>query len=185
MKKFIIGILIGMCLMLSASVYADDIKTEVKSLIGMQVEGTFPIQINNSQLQSNAIVVDNTSYLPVRTIAELFNSDVSFIDNQVILKAKDGAVNLDKLAEYKKDADTKQAKWEKDRLEGIKQQDELNKKLEEIQKGQEKIDAQSKANLEEVEVQKKKFNDQLESDKLIEAERQKQIDAAKATQPTN
>jgi hypothetical protein len=111
MKKFILGLLLGAGLMLTGSIFAADIP----SLIGQTVQGTFPVQVNGTQIQ-DAIVVNNASYLPARMIAELFNSDVSFIDNQVIVKAKDGAsVSQAKLDEYKKMQDDKTTQWQKDK----------------------------------------------------------------------
>jgi hypothetical protein len=154
MKKFLLGLLVGMGLMLTGAVYADDINTDVQSLIGQTVQGTFPVQVNGTQIQ-NAIVVNNTSYLPARMIAEIFNSDVSFIDNQVIVKAKDGAaVNANKLAQWQKDKDANQkvvddlrakAKAEEDALKqkqaegaaAAKQlEDDNNKRIQEAQQQQ-------------------------------------------------
>jgi len=74
MKKLIIGILIGFVLSFAASAYAD----ELKSLIGRTIEGEFPVTVDGKRLENKAIVIDGTSYLPVRAIADAVYQDVHF-----------------------------------------------------------------------------------------------------------
>jgi hypothetical protein len=167
MKKFIFGLLVGMALMVTGNVFAADIQ----SLIGKTIQGQFGVTVDGKSLDMPAIVVDGTSFLPVRSFGESVGYAVYF--------DTEGAIRLEKQAQlsagYKA---AEQAQWEKDRAASQKQSEDLKVKLTDIE-------AKIKAENEAVEAQKKKFNDQLESDKMIEAERQKKIDAAKATQPTN
>jgi flagellar biosynthesis GTPase FlhF len=157
MKKFILGLLLGAGLMLTGSIYAADIT----SLIGQAVTGTFPVQVNGTQIQ-DAIVVKDTSYLPARMIAELFNSEVSFIDNQVIVKAKDGAaVSADKLEEYKKIQDDKMAQWEKDRAASQKRDEEAKAQNDALTKKQQDASADEAAK-------------QIERNKIMEEDAKKQ-----------
>lgn len=74
MKRLVVGIVIGMMLSLSATVYAE----EIKSMVGRAIEGTFPVHVNGKTLETRAIVIDGTSYLPVREISEKLNMVVKF-----------------------------------------------------------------------------------------------------------
>lgn len=73
MRKYIIGILIGFCISFTVSAHA-----EVANMIGKVIEGAFPIQVNGNTLNSQAIVVEGTSYLPVRDFGDATGYDVKF-----------------------------------------------------------------------------------------------------------
>jgi hypothetical protein len=89
MKKIVLGMLIGIGLSLGFTAYADDIV----SLIGKKVDGSFPLLINNIRADKDVLVIDGTSYLPVRSAAALFGYDVSFnADLMVILTKKNDLV---------------------------------------------------------------------------------------------
>jgi hypothetical protein len=89
MKKIVLGMLLGIGLSLGATTYADDIV----SLIGKKVDGSFPLLINNVRADKDVLVIDGTSYLPVRSAAALFGYDVSFnADLMVILTKKSDLV---------------------------------------------------------------------------------------------
>jgi hypothetical protein len=89
MKKLIMGILIGIGLSLGITAYADDIV----SLIGKKVEGSFPLIINNSRADKDVLVIDGTSYIPVRSAAILFGYEVTFnADLMVVLNKKSDLV---------------------------------------------------------------------------------------------
>lgn len=74
MRKYIIGLLIGVTLSFSATTYADDIK----SLIGKTIQATFPIKINGQILDKPAIIIEGNSYVNVRSISNRLGLDVSF-----------------------------------------------------------------------------------------------------------
>jgi hypothetical protein len=85
MKKYLIGAIFGVLLSFSVSVYAE----EVKSLIGRAIEGQFPVKVDDKQLDNQAIVIDGTSYLPVRAIGDALNMEVGFnADLGITLKSK-------------------------------------------------------------------------------------------------
>jgi hypothetical protein len=85
MKKMMVGLIIGIGLTLGASAYAD----EIASLIGKKVDGSFPLIINDKRADKDVLVIDGTSYMPVRSAATLFGYDVSFnADLMVILTKK-------------------------------------------------------------------------------------------------
>ena len=89
MKKIFVGILIGISLSLGITAYADDIV----SLIGKKVDGSFPLIINNIRAEKDVLVIDGTSYLPVRSAATLFGYVVTFnADLMVVLNKKSEAV---------------------------------------------------------------------------------------------
>jgi hypothetical protein len=146
MKKYLVGAIIGVVLSISITAYAED----VKSLVGRAVEGSFPLLINGQKADKDVIVIDGTSYVPVRVAGELFGYDVGFIDSQVVLKAKEGVVNMDVLEKLKKEADEKKELYEKlekekeENIDKIKEEEaaaeaEKQRLLEEERKFQESL----------------------------------------------
>lgn len=85
MKKAAAGFIAGVLFATTATAYADTIE----SVVGMAVEGTLPLIINGKQADKDVIVVDGTSYLPVRAAGEMFGYSVDFINREVVLE-KDG-----------------------------------------------------------------------------------------------
>ncbi|MEC0231184.1 hypothetical protein [Paenibacillus alba] len=85
MKKIILGILIGVSITAAGSAYADDIK----NVIGLKVEGSFPVKVNGVKTTNDAVIIDGSSYLPVRAMGEALNMDVKFdADLGIELKEK-------------------------------------------------------------------------------------------------
>lgn len=84
MKKAAAGFLAGVLLTLSATAYADDIH----AAMGKVVDGTYPLIIDGKRSERDVIVVDDTSYLPVRAAGEMFGYDVDFVSDQVLLDKK-------------------------------------------------------------------------------------------------
>ena len=86
MRKYVIGALIGATLTFGTQAFA-----EVSTMIGKAIQGSFPIKLDGKQLKDQAIVIDGTSYLPVRAIGDALNLDVSFnSDLGIELKKKGG-----------------------------------------------------------------------------------------------
>ncbi|WP_010276361.1 hypothetical protein [Paenibacillus senegalensis] len=74
MKKMIVGGLIGAALTVGVSAHA-----EVTNLmIGKVVDGVFPVKLNGQTLHTEAIVIEGTSYLPVRAFSETLGMEVRF-----------------------------------------------------------------------------------------------------------
>lgn len=73
MKKYIIGAIIGIMLSTTYSVSA-----EVIDMIGKKVDGSFPFKINGKRATQDVIVIEGTSYVPVRAAADLFGYDIDF-----------------------------------------------------------------------------------------------------------
>lgn len=80
MKKFFIGLLCGLILATGATAYAD----EIKSVIGKSVEAEYPVSINGSTLETPAIIVNETGYLPVRAIANAIGYETIWDDKEGI-----------------------------------------------------------------------------------------------------
>jgi hypothetical protein len=80
MKKFVAGLVAGIILASFVPVFA-----ESTAIIGRVVQGTFPLIINGVRAPKDVIVIDGTSYLPVRVSGELFAYDVDFINREVVL----------------------------------------------------------------------------------------------------
>ncbi|MFC0216047.1 hypothetical protein ACFFK0_26970 [Paenibacillus chartarius] len=74
MRKYIIGGIVGFTLAFSLSAHAE----EAAALIGRTVQGAFPVKLNGQTLPNQAIVVDGTSYLPVRAIGEALGYNIMF-----------------------------------------------------------------------------------------------------------
>lgn len=78
MKKIFLGMIIGFIISFATSTYASFI-------IGKVVDGTFPLKINGKQAGKDVIVIEGTSYLPVRVAGELFGYRVDWVNNEVVL----------------------------------------------------------------------------------------------------
>ncbi|MCY9662344.1 hypothetical protein P5G65_11955 [Paenibacillus chondroitinus] len=76
MRKYIIGAIFGILLGTSISAHA-----EVASIVGKVIEGDFTVIINGRTLNNKAIVIEGTSYLPVREIGDSIGYNVSFDQN--------------------------------------------------------------------------------------------------------
>jgi len=74
MRKYFVGAIFGFLLSISVTVYGE----EVKSLVGEVIQGQFPVKVNGEELTNKAIVVDGTSYLPVREFGEKLGMEVKF-----------------------------------------------------------------------------------------------------------
>lgn len=84
MKRFLMGVIMGVMLSMALPAMAD-------SIIGKPVEGTFPVYLLGEKLSKDALVVNSTSYLPVRILSEAVGYDVRFENNQVLLERKRGS----------------------------------------------------------------------------------------------
>jgi hypothetical protein len=73
MKKYLIGAIIGFMLSLGVGAHA-----EVVNMIGQVIDGAFNVKVNGVQLANQAIVVQGTSYLPVREFGEATGYNVGF-----------------------------------------------------------------------------------------------------------
>lgn len=91
MKKFILGVLVGVSITAAGSAYADDV---VNSIVGKRVDGEFPIKISGKSLDTKAAVLEGTSYLPVRAVGEALNMDVTFNADLGIELTPKGAVTM-------------------------------------------------------------------------------------------
>jgi hypothetical protein len=76
MKKFIFGLILGLVIAIPVGAHG-----EVVSMIGKAIEGQFNVTLNGTKLDTPALVVDGTSYLPVRAIGEALGLDVKFDSN--------------------------------------------------------------------------------------------------------
>lgn len=74
MRNYLIGILIGIALMVSATSFADGIE----SLVGKKIESQYPVTIDGKTLDKQAIVVDGSSYAPLRAIGDALDKNVAF-----------------------------------------------------------------------------------------------------------
>jgi len=81
MKKFFVGIIVGVILSMAVPAMAE-------SILGKPVEGTFPVYLLGEKLSKDAIVINSTSYLPVRAVSEALGYQVRFENNQVLLERK-------------------------------------------------------------------------------------------------
>jgi hypothetical protein len=75
MKKYVIGILIGFCLSFAVGAHA-----EVINMIGKVVDGTIDLTINKKKMEYQAVLIDGTTYAPVRMLGEETGYIVKFDD---------------------------------------------------------------------------------------------------------
>lgn len=83
MKKYIVGFLAGAIFTVSTSVFADDIK----SIIGQSVQGTAVVSLDDKEIGS-AVIINGTSYAPVRTVSEASGLSVDYSKGVVKMKTK-------------------------------------------------------------------------------------------------
>lgn len=70
MKKKLLGtVLVALLIPLAA---------HASSFVGKVIEGTFPLYIDGQRVAQDVIVVEGTSFIPVRAASELFGYDVTF-----------------------------------------------------------------------------------------------------------
>lgn len=81
MKKFIMGLIVGLCIGLPISTMAD-------SMIGKRIETEVPIKLDGEYLPINAIGLEGRTYAPVRALAEALGKEVDW-DGEVIIKSPD------------------------------------------------------------------------------------------------
>lgn len=73
MKKFVAGIIIGAGLMIGMSASAG-----VANYVGSVIQGQFNVKLNGQELEQPGLIIDGVSYLPTRTVAEMFGAEVKF-----------------------------------------------------------------------------------------------------------
>jgi hypothetical protein len=86
MRKYIVGGLFGFLLSFGFGAQA-----QVSSMINQLVEGTFPVTVEGKRLETDAVVIQGSTYLPVRAFGEAIGYDVGF-DSElgVSLEPKEG-----------------------------------------------------------------------------------------------
>ncbi|MGG1518731.1 hypothetical protein ABE504_25150 [Paenibacillus oryzisoli] len=77
MRKYIIGAIFGFLVATAVGARAEG----VKSLIGEVIDGAFNVKVDGKELADQAVVIQGTSYLPVRAIGEATGYDVAFDPN--------------------------------------------------------------------------------------------------------
>ena len=95
MKKFLSGVFSGILLTAGVTSYA-----EVNSLVGKAIQGEYTVRFDGVPLDKKAIVVDGTSYLPVRTMANVLDLNVDFDPANGISVSKEGLSMVSQLKEF-------------------------------------------------------------------------------------
>jgi uncharacterized protein (DUF1501 family) len=73
MRRYIIGALFGFILSIGVGAHA-----EVINMIGKVIDGAFTVKVDGNTLADQAIVVEGTSYLPVRAFGDATGYDIKF-----------------------------------------------------------------------------------------------------------
>lgn len=71
MKKFVTGLIVGVLLFTSVSVFAAP-----TSLIGQKVQGLFSIEKNGTKI-ADAVIINGSTYAPVRALAEVTGTNLN------------------------------------------------------------------------------------------------------------
>lgn len=85
MKKFVSGVIVGVLLFASASVFADS-----TSLIGQKVQGLFAVEKNGAKV-ADAVVINGTAYAPVRAVADAAGTKLTVEGKKIIMSGTDAA----------------------------------------------------------------------------------------------
>lgn len=89
MKKFVMGLVLGVGLTVAFSAAAE----EIQSLIGKQVEGQVAVVVDGVQISVPAAIIDGTSYAPVRAVGEAVDREVDWKEGKVLLNEKTVSVS--------------------------------------------------------------------------------------------
>ena len=93
MKKFFMGLIVGALLMFSSQIYAATSK-----LVGNEVDNVMDVTLQDKSI-GQAAVIDSTSYLPVRSLADGLNLKVELSDGKIKLSNPSSEENSKKAAE--------------------------------------------------------------------------------------
>lgn len=80
MKKFLAGLIVGLCIFASTTVFADSIK----SLVGSKVVGSYDVYYQGSKLGDAPIIGDST-YMPVRKITDAAGMNIKVEGKRIYL----------------------------------------------------------------------------------------------------
>lgn len=84
MKKFVMGLVLGIGLTIAVSAAAEGIQ----SLVGKQVDGQATVVLDGNELGTQAVIIEGTSYAPVRAIGEAVGREVGWEGGKVTLDSK-------------------------------------------------------------------------------------------------
>ncbi|MEK8128350.1 hypothetical protein WMW72_10590 [Paenibacillus filicis] len=112
MRKYIIGFVIGIGVSSAFGASA-----AVEGIIGKAIEGTAAVKIEGKKLDKESIIVDGSSYAPVRAIGEALGLDVGFKNGEVILDKKKEATKVNETEDIPLDDKIKFTKEAKDGYE--------------------------------------------------------------------
>lgn len=73
MKKFVVGMIVGILIAFSASAHAETLK-----LVGKVVQQEMPVSLNGEVLDSKGAIIDGVTYVPVRAVAEALDLKVGY-----------------------------------------------------------------------------------------------------------
>ena len=96
MRKFLLGLLLGIMIAVAAPAYG-----AVSSFVGKSVQGEYLVKVDGSPLVKKSIAIDGTTYAPLRAIGEAVGYDVDFVDKTVVFTKKSdsskGSETVDKV----------------------------------------------------------------------------------------
>lgn len=130
MKKQVAGFLAGAIFTLSATAFADDIK----SLVGKKVQAEYTVEVDGKVL--NTVVVEGKNYAPVRAIGEAAGYSIVVDGKKVILNSEVKAVdNIKTLpsSKYTKEQLAEEIKYYENMIKG--NQEALERVKESISSG--------------------------------------------------
>ncbi|MCD1261666.1 hypothetical protein B5M42_022945 [Paenibacillus athensensis] len=85
MRKYVIGAAVGFVLSLSLTAHA-----EVEQVMNAVVQGLFPVKVDGVRV-GDAIVVNDKTYLPVRSFGEAVGYEVTFTDAREVVMTRKAA----------------------------------------------------------------------------------------------
>lgn len=88
MKQFIVGLTCGAILMATGSAFA------AGGLVGKEVQKEVSVQLNGAEV-SSGVIIDGSTYAPVRNISEAVGLDVSYTQGVVTLTSEEETGSID------------------------------------------------------------------------------------------
>lgn len=77
MKRFVMGVIVGCVFMISATVIAEEY-----NILGKIVDATMPLYIDGQKAEKDLIIIEGTSYAPMRAAAGLFGYEIEYVPDK-------------------------------------------------------------------------------------------------------
>lgn len=83
MRKFVVGFVVGLFLASAFPAYG-----AVSSLVGKKITKEVKVTMLGGELEKKAILIDGTTYVPLRVVTEKLGLQAAFVNGEVVIRNK-------------------------------------------------------------------------------------------------